>query len=107
MCFFFFFLFFFRSLACLLSCGEEVDPSPLPAQPPAPLTPPPHPFPSCPPSWEEVTPERARFVYDAFINHHWSYERLYLGWWQRLIYEHRPGLIKSKRLEVWPKPAAR
>ena len=54
-----------------------------------------------------MTPERARFVYDAFINHHWSYERLYLGWWQRLIYEHRPGLIKSKRLEVWPKPAAR
>ena len=60
----------------------------------------------CDCSWDEVTHERAQYVYRTFAAKQWSYERLYLGWWQRQIYGHRPGLIKAKRIEYRVKDPA-
>ena len=49
-------------------------------------------------SWSDVTIERARAVHRAFSQKQWSFERLYIGWYQRQMYERRLGRIKGKRI---------
>ena len=48
--------------------------------------------------WEDVTVEGAQAVYTAFSRLQWSYGRLYMGYWERQIYELRRGKLKAKRI---------
>lgn len=49
--------------------------------------------------WDDVTPERARLVYEVFMKKQWDYSRLYKGYWQRRIFDLRHGHLKAKRIE--------
>lgn len=56
--------------------------------------------------WEDITIEKAKIVFEAFLAKQWDFSRLYKGYWQRRIFDLRHGYLKAKKIEYMVKSDA-